>query len=127
MLQTFSTVAGDIQRPHRNVHRLLPAFIEPRDDALRPGINDVGIGRIRRNVTALAASDFIPILAADHAVIVIALDGDRGIILLRAVDVVRPTIVGNHVVELCRGLVVLCRPSRAAVDRDGCSTIIPVD
>src|SRR3989449_9823514 len=77
----FRSVAGDIELHHRDVHELLDPFVEKRDEALRTGEDDVGIRRIGRDVAAFAPADLIPVLSADDAIVVIALNGDGGVVL----------------------------------------------
>ena len=108
----FCSVTGDIERVDRYIHDLLRAFIKAGGEALRVGEHDVWIGRIWRDIAAFTAADCVPVLAADHAFVVIAVDGNRAVVLLRAVDAIRPAIVGDHVIELRRRLIVL-RASRS--------------
>ena len=79
------------------------------------GVNDVGIGRVRGDVAGLAASDVIPVLPIDRALIATAGDGDCPGILLRAIHAVGYGRVGNDVVELRRGLVVFAGPVLASI------------
>ena len=97
------------------------------DGRVRAGIDDVGIARIGRDVAALAAAHFVPVLAGDDAVVGPAGDGDGGVVLLRAVDAVGPLVVGGDVIELRGGLVVLLGPGLAAVDGDGDAAVVAVD
>ena len=67
---------------------------------------------------AFAATVHFPVVAADRAVAGAALYRDRRVVLLAAVDAVLESVVSIHAVELCRRLVVLARPARAAVEAD---------
>src|SRR5260221_1699691 len=110
MHQLLSAVTGSIEWPYGDIHKLFSAFVEARDKTLRAGKHNIGIRRVRSYVATLTAANLIPILSADHAFIVIALDGDRGIVLLRAVDVIGPAIIGNYVIGLRCRVVVLRAP-----------------
>src|ERR1700683_18614 len=79
-------------------------------------IDNVWVTRIGRDITAFAAADGIPIRLIYDALIAAAGDAYGGVVLLRAVEVIRKSIVRGHVIEL-RGWVVVFRgPSLAAVD-----------
>src|SRR2546430_4728465 len=69
-------------------------------------INDVGIGGIRRNITALASAGGMPVTKRDGAIITAADDEDAAAILLCAIDVIRKLIIHGHVIELRGWLVV---------------------
>ena len=69
----------------------------------------------------------IPVLSADDAIVVVALNGDGGVVLLGAIDVVGPAVVGDHMVELRSRLVVLGTPGLSAVSRDDSAPVIAVD
>src|SRR5438093_3001274 len=56
-----------------------------------------------------------------------ARDRDGRVVLLRAVDVVGKLVVGDGMVELRRGLVLLRRPGLPAVDRDRGTSVVAVD
>src|SRR5262249_38483307 len=101
--------------------------MKTRSDELGAGINDVGIGRIRSNVSTLTAAYGKPVLTADDSLIVKALYGDGAVVLLRSVNVVGPAIVSNHVIELRGRLIVLRGPGLAAVSGYGCATIVAID
>src|SRR6185437_12936832 len=101
----ISPVSRNIERVNRNVHELLGALVETRREALAIGKDDVGIRRIRRDVAALATTHGVPVLTADHAIVIVTLDGDCAVVLLRAVNVVRPAIVCDAVIKLRGGLV----------------------
>src|SRR5581483_346797 len=74
-----------------------------------------------------AAADLVPILTSNDAIIVVALDGYGGVVLLRAVNVVGPAVVGDHVVELRCGLVVFRAPGLAVIGGDGSAAIVAVN
>src|SRR5215472_18021231 len=88
----------------------------PRD---APAIDDVGIERIGRDVAVLLHADRSPIAKGDLAVRAATDDSDRTAFLLGAVDPVRESVVGNHMVKLRGRLVVPRAPGRAAVEADG--------
>ena len=91
------------------------------------GVNDERVSWIGRNVTALAATDVVPVRTIDRSVGTGTGDGDGGVVLLRAVDVVGEAVVGGDVVELRGRLVVLSGPALAAVGGDGCAAVVAVD
>jgi hypothetical protein len=50
-------------------------------------------------------------------------NGSASAILLRSVHHVGKLVVGDHVVELCGGLVVPCAPGLAAIETDRCPLV----
>src|SRR3954470_5681854 len=90
-------------------------------------VADERIGGPGSDVSGFAASCGIPIGLLDGAIIAAAGDGDGAVVLLRAEEVVRISIVGDHVVELRRRLIVLPRPALAGVERDGNAAVIRCD
>jgi len=107
---------------------LIGAAVEPRDVAeVGAGVNDVRIARVNGNVTALASAHGIPVAAVDVTAVAGGGDTDGRIVLLRAIDAVREIVVGSHVVELRRRLIILRGPILAAVDGNGCAAVIAVD
>ncbi len=54
---------------------------------------------------ALAAAHRIKIVEPDAAVIGRTRDRNSRVVLLAAIDAVRPLVVGNHAIELCRRLI----------------------
>ena len=107
VLQLRRAPAHGIVGPGIHVLQLAAGLVVARDQAVvGAGEDDVGIGRIGNNEAAFAAADRVPVLAIDRATIAAAGDGDGGIVLLRAVDVVAETVVGGNVVELRRRLVI---------------------
>src|SRR5882724_1222073 len=104
------------------------AVVAGKVAARRACINNVGITPIRSDVSTLAAAHRIPIPAADHEFVVVAAgDTDSAVVLLRPVNVVWKTVVGDYMIELRRGLVFLRGPSLAAVRRDGGAAIVGID
>ena len=91
------------------------------------GVDDVGIGGIGSDVAGFAAADVIPIGAVDGAVVAAAGDGHGAGVLLRAVDAVGHGGVGDHVIELRGGLIVLARPVLAAIESYGDATVVGGD
>src|SRR5258707_6607850 len=96
--------------------RLLRAAIEARVLILSIAVDYFWVARIGNHEARFAAAGRKPVARPDHTLIVEARDGQIGIILLRAVNIIRKLIVGRDVVELARGLVVLRRPGVAALD-----------
>ena len=86
--------------------------------AVAAGVGHLGVARLRRDVSALAAGHVVPVAVADAEAAGAARDRDGGVILLRAVDAVGELVVGDHVVELRGRLVLDARPAEAAVERD---------
>src|SRR2546421_908931 len=78
-------------------------------------INDVPVAWVRHDEATFAAARDEPILLPNSAPAGAARDANVGIVLLRAVNVVRERIVHRHVVKLRSRLVVLSSPTLAAV------------
>src|SRR5689334_8003728 len=78
-------------------------------------IDDVGIGGIRRNITAFTSARGMPVTKCDGAIITAAQDEDAAAILLRAIDVVRKLVVHGNVIKLRRWLVKPTAPGAAAI------------
>src|SRR5208282_1728375 len=103
-----------------DVFDLVGAAVEARDVALIvAGIHDVRVGWIGRDISRFPASDLIPTVAANGGVIAAAGNRHGGIILLRAVYVVRRPRIGDNVVKLRGRLVVLAGPRLASIKADG--------
>ncbi len=80
-----------------------------RDQAVvGAGVDDLRIARVGRDPAALAAAHVVPVLLGDAAAGGAAGDAHGGVVLLRAVDVVREIVVERHAVELRGGLVHRC-------------------
>ena len=125
MLEIGCAVPVGELRQHRDISDLSRALIESSQISLIiTGINNVGIRRIWRDVPYFPAAHGIPIGATDRAFIAAAGDGNRAVVLLRAVDVVRRPSIGGDVVELRGRLILLQRPGLAAVKRDSRSAVI---
>src|SRR6266511_4310441 len=82
-----------------------------------------GVGQ---NEAALAAARYEPICWPDCAPICPTRDANACIVLLRAVDVIRESVVHGNMVKLRGRLVILGRPRFSAVDRDTRPTVIGV-
>ena len=119
---------GQRQGPHAAPHvgagdggidraRLLGAQVEPVDGA---AVDHLRVERVDDDVVGLAAGgDLLELLHGDAvAGGGAAGQGDRARVLLRPVDPVGEAVVGRHVVELRRRLVVPGAPARPAVDAD---------
>src|SRR5256884_3192492 len=91
------------------------------------GVYVLRVARVGSDVASFAPADLIPVLPADDALVVTAGDGDGAVVLLRAVDAIRPVVVHGDVIELRRRLIVLRSPALAAIDGDGRAAVIAVD
>src|SRR3989442_1191199 len=112
----------------RDVLGLAGALVETGNQALVvAGVNNVGVGRIGRDVARFPTAHRIPVGTIDGAVVAAAGDGDGAVVLLRPVDVVRSAGIGNDVIELRRGLIVLARPSFASIQTHSDATIVGND
>ena len=101
---TFSTLPG--------------APMEARHFASSRAVHDVGIERIRRDVTVLDHSDGMPIAESDFAVVAAARNADRSALLLCTANLIWKRVGRNDVIKLRSGLVVPGTPCLAAVHRD---------
>ena len=63
------------------------------------------VARIGQDKAALAAAGMRPIFLSDNAAIGAARDADVRVVLLRAVDVIRKSVIDRDVVELRRRLI----------------------
>ena len=125
VFQVCSTARVRNIGPDRNVLHVPSALVEARDVALVVSrIHNVGIGRIGRDVSRFSAADRIPVLPADFAVIAAAGDRDGRVVLLRAIHIVRIARVGDDVVKLRRGLIVLASPCLTAVQADRSAAVV---
>ena len=116
--------ANRIDGPRRNVLGLLRAMVVTCDlTAIRTCINSLRITWIRRNVAALTSAYSVPACTI-NAARRCAGNRYRRVILLRSVEVIRKTIVGDHVIELRRWLVRLVGPTCAAVGAHVGATVI---
>ena len=91
------------------------APVEPRD---RSAVHDIGVERIGSDIAVLACTHRPPIAVRDAPVIAAARDARRARFLLTAAEPVWPRIVGGHVIELRRRLIVPRAPALPPVDRD---------
>src|ERR1700678_4531742 len=107
-------MAGIVDRIRTDVLRLLRTKIEASVLIFGIAINDVRIARIGDHEARLAAAGGIPVARPYHALVVETSDGKIGIVLLRAVNVVRKAVIRCDMVELAGGLIVLGRPGIAA-------------
>src|SRR4051812_26278365 len=112
----FTEVADGIGRNHLG---LTGATVITEQFSIRAAaINDVGIGRIGRNVAAFTRAGRMPIAKSDSAIIAAAENKDTAAILLRTINVVGKIIINGHVIELRRRLVVPTAPGVARVHAD---------
>ena len=96
-------VLAGAQRLRRDVLRLAGLLVEADDAA---AVDDVRVQRIRRDVGVLVGADTHPVAERDLPAVAAARDPDRTALLLSAVDPVRKLLVGRHVIQLRRRLVV---------------------
>ena len=68
----------------------------------------------------------MPVAAGDAGAGGAARNRHGGVVLLRSVDAIRHSVVGDHRVELRSGLVVERAPGPAAVERDGSAAVAAV-
>ena len=100
------------------------AFIEAREFPIGVvHIDDVRILRIDGDVTAFRPSHRVPVAFGDLGMIRAARNGSRAAVLLRSVNVVRELVIGRHMIELRRRLVVPGAPCLACINADGCTLI----
>src|SRR5438128_930796 len=112
----------------RDVLGLAGPLVEAGNQALVvAGVHNVRVWRIGRNVTRLSAAYRVPIGTIDGTVVAAAGDSDGAVVLLRAIDVVRRTSIGNYVIELRRRLVILAGPSLATIQTHGYAAIVGND
>src|SRR6516162_9583033 len=71
---------------------------------------------VRRDIAVFDHAHRTPVAKCDLAVVTAARDTDRAALLLAAVHPVGEAVVGNDVIELCRGLVVPRTPRLATVN-----------
>src|SRR6266478_5005185 len=95
--------------------------------AIRTSVDDFRIGRIGRDVTALAAANIVPIGTIDGAVRAGTGNANCRVVLLRTVDVIGESIVRSHVVKLRGRLIVNAGPALRAIGRDSGAAVVPVD
>src|SRR5437016_2867938 len=95
--------------------------------AIRPGIDNFWVAGIRSDVAAFTTADVVPIWAINRTLGTRAGDSDRGVILLRAVNVVGEAIIGGDVIELRGWLVVDGAPALASVDGNCRAAVVAID
>src|SRR5881392_2666006 len=84
-------VTGYVEGMYRDVAQVAGAVIVARHlPAVGIGVDDLRVARVGCDVAAFAPADLIPVLPADDALVVTAGDGDGAVVLLRAVDAIRP-------------------------------------
>src|SRR6478609_642812 len=110
----FTEVADGIGR---NDLGLSGAAVVTEELSIGPAaIDDVGIGRIGRDITTFARARGVPVAEGDRAVITAAEDIDAAAILLGAVNVIREFVVDSNVVKLRCRLIEPAAPCGAAVN-----------
>src|SRR6266481_340397 len=116
--------ANGIDGPWRYVLGLFrTVIIAGNFSAVGTGKRNLRIGRVRRDITALASAHGIPTGAVNSARSC-AGNGHGGVVLLRPVKVIREALVGSYVVELRRGLAGLAGPAGPAVGAHVGSAVI---
>ena len=124
ILQVHRRVAHRIVRPRIHVHADPGPQIFPREQvAVAAGVHDVRIVAARGDPTRLAAAGLEPL---GYVEVSSARAAERGIILLRAADVIRKMVRRDDVVEL-RGREVLVRPRLPAVDAHLRTAVVGLD
>src|ERR1700730_19156099 len=91
------------------------------------GVDDVRISGMGRDVAVLAASDGLPFLDGDPAVVGSAGHRHRRVVLLRAVEPIWKLVVSGHVVELGGRLVEKRGPRLSAVEGDRRGATVALD
>src|SRR2546429_3204559 len=91
------------------------------------GVYVLRVARVGSDVASFAPADLIPVLRADDALVVAAGDGDGAVVLLCAVDAIRPVVVDGDVIELRCRLVVLRSPAPAAIDGNRRAAVVAID
>src|SRR4051794_27010953 len=104
------------QRHWRNILRLPGSAIE---SGYLAAVNQIGIQRIRRDITVFLHAHRIPVTKSDLAEIAAAGRAHTAALLLSAINPVWKLAVGDHVMELRGWLVVPRAPGLAAVHADG--------
>ncbi len=90
-------------------------------------IDNVRVVRVGRDIAAFAATDRVPVLTPDHALIVAAGNRDSRVVLLGTIHAVGPVVVDSDVIELRGRLVFLLRPGFAAIDRERRAAVVAID
>src|SRR4029453_12482714 len=84
------------------------------------------IARIGQNKAGLGAADVEPICGPYRTPICSARNTNTRVILLRAINVIRESVVHGNVIKLCGWLVVLGCPRFSAIDRDTRASVVGV-
>ena len=125
MFQVGSACAITQIRRNRNVLELPVAFVVARNDAfIVASVDNVWIRRRGRNIARFSAPNRIPVGTIDCAVVAATRNRDGAVVLLRPVDIIRSTSVGNDVIELRGWLIVFTRPRLSTIEAHGGSAII---
>ena len=99
--------------------------VHPLELPLAGAVDDVRVHGVRNDGAGLAARSTAPVVQGVR--IGQAGDDDRRIVLLRTVQLVGEGVVHPDAVDLGRGLVHLCRPGRAPVERDVGAAVVRLD
>src|SRR5437764_9282231 len=93
-------VLAGAQRRRRDILILPGGLVEAIRSKRAAAINNVGIERVGRDVSIFLYAHRMPIAKGDLAIIAAAGDAGGAALLLAAIDPIRKTVVGDHVVEL---------------------------
>ena len=105
--------------PWSNILAQARPFVEAGNGTVSPTqINDVGVVRIEHQVSAFAGSSSEPVPGRDLIVVGAAYNRGAATILLRAIHDVGKLVVGSHMIELRRRLVVPTAPGQAPIEAD---------
>lgn len=101
--------------------------VEAGDEiAVAAGVDHVGVARVGSDPAAFSTADVVPVAFGDAAASAGG-DADGGVILLRAVGVIRKIVIEGDAVELRCGLIHHARPGTAAVEGDICAAVVRFD
>ena len=114
-IRAIETIGFAIER-RRHVLRLPRALVVHGRLA---AVDQPRMVRIGRHVAVLLDADRVEVSKRNRAVVAATQDFGTAALLLTAEHPIRKTIVGDHVIELRRRLVVPRAPRRATVDGDG--------
>ncbi len=107
---------AEVRSWDRDRHHVLPLRRAPVIARQFAAKDDVRIERIGHDVAILFGRHRMPIAKGDLAIVAAAGDANRAALLLSAAQAIGKGIVGVHVIELRRGLVVPGAPRLPAVD-----------
>ena len=101
------------------------AFVETSEVALIVSrVHDIRIGRIRRDISRFPTTHGVPIGEIDRPLITAAGYSYCAVVLLRAIDVIGGSIVGNNMIKLRGWLIILTCPRLATIQGDRYTAIV---